>query len=140
MATALLLGVTVAATAASTFTSLKSNKEQKEAAKLSREKQRNETRRRKRAAIRNNIISRGVVENVAGQTGTQQSSGVAGGLGSLESQLGSNIGFSNTQSGLSDRIASHSQRAADYQGYGAIAGAVGNLSSRAFRAMGGLDG
>jgi hypothetical protein len=60
-------------------------------------------------------------------------SALAGGLGSLGSQLGSGLGFSSQMSGLSADIEKFQNRAATW-------GAVASMGGSLFQAGGGFDG
>jgi hypothetical protein len=68
----------------------------------------------------------------AGQAlGASGGSGVAGGISSLGSQLGSSLGFASQMSGLSKQIGMAQSRSA-------TAGALANLGSSVFQTVGGF--
>ena len=74
------------------------------AARLQRQQSELQNRRSQRQAFRESQIRRAQVLAGAGATGAQYGSGVAGGLGSLGSQLGETMGFSGQMSGLNNQI------------------------------------
>lgn len=85
---------------------------QKKAAEAQQKQQALATRRSRRQAIREAQIREGQTINIAGGINALQSSGTAGGLGSLGSQLASNFGFGTQMSGLSSLVNQGQQQAA----------------------------
>jgi hypothetical protein len=85
--------------------------------------------RSRRQAIREQQILRSQTMAAGQAVGATGSSGLAGGLGSLSSQLGAEQGFESTYSGLSRRVtrlnidaASLAGRAATFEGVANLAG------------------
>ena len=91
-------------------------KQQKETAKQAR-----------RSAVRSSIIARSQGTVGAQATGTQSSSGFLGGMSSLASQLGSNLGFGSMMSGLGENYTALSGLAAQQSAESAMFGAKANL-------------
>ena len=70
--------------------------------------------RSRKTAIREAMLLRGRTVNLAANSGAGiDSSGVKGGLGSLQSQLADTLGFSNQQSSVANEIFESSQREQD---------------------------
>lgn len=84
---------------------------QRKAARAQQQQQQLATRRSQRQAIRQYQIQRAQAMASAQGSGTMASSGVAGGVGGLSSQLGESLGFSTQMSGLSQDINSGMSRA-----------------------------
>lgn len=108
-------------------------KAQKKAAAASRRQQDLSTQRSNRQSIREAQLQRAQAVAAGASMGALGGSALAGGLGSLGSQLGSGLGFSSQMSGLSADIEKFQQRAATW---GAVAGMGGSL----FQLGGGFDG
>ncbi|RTL05366.1 hypothetical protein EKK58_08170 [Candidatus Dependentiae bacterium] len=106
---------------------------QRQAAKAARKQQELNTQRSNRQAIREAQLRRAEALAAASSMGALGGSAIAGGLGSLGSQLGSGLGFSSQMSSLSADIEKFQQKAAMW---GAVAGMGGSL----FQAGGGFDG
>lgn len=98
--------------------------QQRKAAKLSQQQEALASRRSRVQAIRAAQIQRAQAVASAQASGAMDSSGEKGGIGSLSSQLGAELGFSNQMSGLSAGISSAMGRA---QTGGAIANIGGSL-------------
>lgn len=127
------LGIGAAASVAGTYMSYKS---QKKAADLSEKQQALSARRSRRQAIRSAQLQRAQAMASAQGMGAMGSSGAMGGIGSLGSQLGSELGYSTQMSGLSAGITSAQQRA---QMWGGVAQLGGSLFSSARRNPGFFD-
>ena len=65
--------------------------------------QKQEVARQRRQAIRANIIRRSRARAQAQAAGVETSSGFAGAMGSLSSQLGTNLGYGSQMSGLGEQ-------------------------------------
>ena len=91
-------------------------KQQKETAKQAR-----------RSAVRSSIIARSQGTVGAQASGTQSSSGFLGGMSSLTSQLGSNLGFGSMMSGLGENYTALSGLAAQQSAESAMYSAKANL-------------
>ena len=108
-------------------------KAQKKAAAASKRQQDLSTQRSNRQSIREAQLQRAQAVAAGASMGALGGSALAGGLGSLGSQLGSGLGFSSQMSGLSADIEKFQQKAAMW---GAVAGMGGSL----FQLGGGFDG
>lgn len=111
---------------------------QKKASDAAREQQQIGSRRSRRQAIREAQIRRAQTLAVAGGAGGLTGSAVAGGIGSLGSQLASNFGYSSQMSGLSSLINMGQQQAGFGQGLQALGQQVQSIA--AFAAGGGFGG
>lgn len=108
-------------------------KQQKKAAAASKKQQDLNTSRSNRQSIREAQLRRAEAMAAASSMGAIGGSALAGGLGSLGSQLGSGLGFSSQMSSLSSDIEK-------YQGKAAMWGAVASMGGSLFQAGGGFDG
>lgn len=115
---------TVIGAVASVVGTVASVSQARKATKLQQEQQAVATRRSRRQAIREAQIVRAQTVASAQASGAMGSSAVAGGLGSLQSQLGEAMGFSTHMSGLSRDISAAQARS---QTWGAVAGLGGSL-------------
>ena len=97
---------------------------QKKAASAQREQQAVATRRSRRQAIREAQIRRAQSVSSAQASGTLNSSGAAGGIGSLSSQVGSEMGYSTQMSGLSAQISAGAAQASRGQAIAGLGGAA----------------
>ena len=97
---------------------------QKKAAQAQQQQQAVSTTRSRRQAIRASQIQRAQAIASAQGAGTLSSSGVAGGIGGLSSQLGSEMGFSTQMSGLSQLISSGLAQASRGQAIAGLGGAA----------------
>lgn len=121
MPAGVIAAIGAVATVAGTVRQVQLGKKQ---ANLQRDQQALATRKSRRQAIRQAQITRSqaIASSQAGGTGT--SSGNAGGIGSLTSQLGSELGFSSQMSGLSHQIGNLQSQISTA---GAITGLGGSL-------------
>lgn len=111
---------------------VKSARAAKDAGELQARQERVATQRSQRQAIREAQIRRAQTLASSQGFGALDSSGVAGGVSSLSSQLGSTLGFSTEMSGLSQRITKLRTKADTYS-------ALGNLGFTVFNAAGGFN-
>ena len=111
---------------------------QKKAADAAQKQQQITSRRSKRQAIREAQIRRAQTLAAAGGAGGLTGSAVAGGIGSLGSQLASNFGYSSQMSGLSSLINMGQQQAGFGKGLQALGQQVQSLAK--FAAGGGFGG
>lgn len=95
--------------------SLAAMSQQRKAAKLQEKQSELQNRRSQRQAFREAQIRRAqsTVSSVAG--GTSFSSGLAGGMSSLSSQLGETLGYSSQMSGLNKQISMAQQRGSFFE-------------------------
>lgn len=76
--------------------------------------------RTRRKQIRERRIKTAQALNFGGNTGSLESSGLAGGVASLNSQFASNSGFLSQQSGINSQIGAANQQFSDAQSLGNI--------------------
>ena len=124
--------VMAAAAVVGAVSSVRSANAQKKAGQASQRQQEVQSSASRRAAIREMQIKR--AQTLAGSqaAGVSGGSGIAGGLSSLSSQVGANLGYSSQMSGLSKEISMYNMQA---QTSGAIAGIAGTV----FQGLGGWD-
>ena len=127
----------IAATVAVVGT-VKAVKEQKKAASAQRaasEKQiamqQQQVARERRSAVRSAISRRSQMRAQAEAANVATSSGFLGGQTSLFSQLGANLGFGSTMSGLSQEYTRLTAQAADFSARGQMAQAVAGIGFQA---------
>jgi len=121
----------VAGAVASVAGTYKQYRNQKKVAALEGQRQAVSTRRSQRQAIRTAQIQRAQTIASAQGGGALESSGVNGGLGSLQSQLGTDLGFSTQMSGLGREIGTAQSKAAQGAGLAQLGGlAYGYGASR----------
>ena len=111
---------------------VKSYQAQKKAGQAAQKQQDVQSSASRRAAIREMQIKRAQTLASTLGAGVSGGSGVAGGLSSLSSQTGANLGYSSQLSGLSREISMYNMQS---QTYGAVAG----LAGTAFQGLGGWD-
>lgn len=97
---------------------------QKKAAKTAKKQQDLATQRSNRQSIREAQLARAQAIAASASMGALGGSALAGGLGSLGSQLGSGLGFSSQMSNLSSDIEKYQRRAAMW---GSVASMGGSL-------------
>lgn len=124
-----------ALSAYSAYASYESAQETKAAARAQQrsievqQKQADEQSFRQRvAAVREARLRRSSVEAQSAATGTMTSSGYAGAVASVQSQLGSNLSFLDTQQSLSRQASIFNIQAAGHQGNAAELGALSKVS------------
>ena len=83
--------------------------------------------RQRRSAIRSSILARSQMRAQAQALGTFDTSGFAGGLGSISSQLGANLGFGSMMSGLGEQYSQLSMAAVQKQGQAALYGSIADI-------------
>jgi len=106
---------------------------QRRAVRLQEQQQELSTRRSRRQAIRQAQIARSNAISAGANLGGLQGSSLQGGLSSLGSQVGAELGFSSQTSGLSKDISAAQRSAARW-------GAISQLGFGLFNAMGGFQG
>lgn len=129
--------ITAAASAASAVGQYTQGKKASEAQEKTRDTQQAQqelqARRERLKMIREQRIKAAQIEAVGANVGAGSSSGVAGGVSSTQSQLGSNIQNLNANMALSSQITGYQQDAANAQStsnlYGTIGGVAGNIFS-----------
>ena len=93
----------------------------------------------RRAQIREERVRRARIIQAGENTNTVGSSGEAGALGSLSTQLGSNLGFNAGAIQRANNMSIFNQQAANYQGAAQRNQAIGSLSMSIFSAAGGIN-
>lgn len=96
-----------------------------------------QARRQRLRIIREQRIKAAQIESMGANTGSLQSSGVAGGIGSTQSQAGSNINNLDQQMGLAKNITGYQQDAAKANQVSSIFGTIGGVSNQVFSDYGG---
>lgn len=124
--------VTAVAAVVGAVSSVRSANAQKKAGEAAQKQQEIQSSASRRAAIREMQIKRAQTVASAQAAGVVGGSGVSGGLSSLGSQVGANLGYSSQMSGLSKEISMYNMQA---QTSGAIAGVAGTV----FQGLGGWD-
>jgi hypothetical protein len=104
---------------------------QRRAAQTQATMQREQASRQRRSAIRQSIAARAQLQAAAQVRGLGETSALAGGLASISSQLGANLGFGTMMSGLGEQYTQLSARAAQQAGMGELGMAVGGLGFQA---------
>lgn len=104
---------------------IKQAKAQKKSSKKQAQQQRVATRRSRRQAIREGVIARSRALATAQGAGTINGSGVSGGVQSIGSRVGEQLGFSTQMSNLSREISTLDQKAI-------TAGTIANLGGQLF--------
>lgn len=105
---------------------------QREAAELDRKRMTLQNARERRDAIRASRLAFAQAQQNAENQGASASSASQGGLGSIQSQLSSNISFLDRFSTLSDMASQQLGRAQIYQQRASTAQAVSNLGMAVF--------
>ena len=81
----------------------------------------------RRRAIRQTIMERQLAVNIAASTGLEGGSAAAGGIASIGSQLGTNLGYGSLQSGLSNQYYQQTQRAQTLGGVSSLFTGLSNV-------------
>lgn len=116
--------ITAIAGAASVVGTFRSFNAQKEIAADQKKQQQLAVRKQRRQAIREAQFARAQTVASAEASGASDTSSVKGGLGSLGSQLGSELGFSSQMSAISNRISGNAAKANNAQGLASIGSSV----------------
>lgn len=118
--------------------------EEREARETQLKRDEEAARRSRRQEIRAERIRRAQIVNTSEQTGTSQTSGFSGALGSLSSQLNSSLGFSGQQSAFNRSISTSLQNATNFNFAASqkqdSAGFYGNLAGTSFNVFNSLGG
>jgi len=137
--------VTIIAGVASIAGGVAQAKEKKTAAKREKKARRvqaalgeAQAQRERRETVRQSRIQRAQILNQGEIGGVAGSSGVQGGVGSVQSQAASNIGFQQQQLAGQRTISDLSQGAADARSRGSTFGAIGGVANQAFEDRGGF--
>jgi hypothetical protein len=112
---------------------------QRQAAETQVRMQREEASRARRSAVRQSIIARSRSRAVAAAQRQLGSSGYLGGMSSLTSQLGANLGFGSMMSGLGSQYTSLTGQASYLGGLSQMYSARGSLGFTLAGAFSGLN-
>jgi hypothetical protein len=130
-ATATVAGAGIAAGVAGAgiqaYGAIQSARAQQQASAVQQRQARVQATRQRRQGIRQAILARGQALNVAAGTGQLGGSAVSGGLASVSSQLGSNLGYGTQMEGLSRDYFGLTQRAARMGSLAQIGGSISNI-------------
>ena len=133
----------VAGTVKSIESAKRSSQAAQQAAQTQVRIQQQQVATQRRQSIRRSIIARSQLRQRAQAAGLGGSSAVGGGIGSLSSQLGTNLGFGSMMSGLSGQYTSLTGQAnylqSQSQMFGQIAGMGFGLMNRAGQVGGFID-
>ena len=125
--TAVAAGAAVYGTAYGLSQQQKAISSQRQAAQTQATMQREQASRQRRSAIRQSIAARAQLQAAAQVKGLGETSALAGGLGSISSQLGANLGFSSMMSGLGEQYSQLSMAAVQQQGQAALYGSIADI-------------
>jgi hypothetical protein len=100
---------------------------QRSAAATQQRMQQQQATRQRRSAIRSSLVRRQQMLSQARALGAEGSSAIGGGISSLSSQLGANLGFGSMMSGLGQQYSSLTQQAADFTGQSQLFGQIGQI-------------
>lgn len=114
---------TIGGTAAAAYGTYKQYKGQKDAKKaqdraekIRANQMELESRRERRAAVRQSLIAQGQATNSAASQGASESSGIIGGISQEQNQAASNIGYINTKEGMGEQMFSANRQLSNAQG------------------------
>ena len=140
----MVIGAVVSAgsTLASMNEQKKAGKAQARATQTQIQMQKTKATRERRTAIRSNIAARARMRNQAELTGVSGSSGAEGGVSSVSSQGGANLGFGSQMSGLGQQFTAFSGQAAQATSKAAMFDGLASLGGSVFSfgKAGGFDG
>lgn len=133
------------ALAVTTYSTVKGVKESKKAARAQKKQYAIEQKksdikasRARYAAIRQSRIAQAQATQTATVSGVAGSSGLAGGVGSAQTQLAGSVGTSLALQGMSQQQSIFAQQGADAQSNQAMWGAIGGVAGSIFSAGGGF--
>lgn len=131
-------GAAVVGTIGSMDNASKQQASQQQAATYQRSMDNNRAARERVQAIRSARLSAGQATQAGANQGVSSSSASLGGVGSIVSQLDSNLSFLDTQSKLSDQASEAIGRASRYGAASAVWGSVAHLGMTVFDSAGGV--
>lgn len=115
------------------YSGSKQRSAQKKRQRLLEQKQRADTRRARRQALREARIARGSVVNQGANSGVLGSSGALGAVASINSQAGSNFGYLSQTQNINAGIGAANQSAISAQGFASIGSGLTRLGSMGIR-------
>ena len=107
--------------------------------RLERQRQDAQERRRRRQTLRERAIAVGRIQNATSQTGARDSSAQTGGIGSVNAQNGSNLGFISQIGGVNRGVSAAQQDQANASSLGAFGSSLSSVGGTVFNAAGGFD-
>ena len=132
--TTIALAATATAAVVGTVATVKAVKQQKAAAAAQRSAadkqiamQQQQVARERRSAVRSAVVNRAAMRAQAEAANVATSSGFLGGQTSVFSQLGANLGFGSTMSGLSQEYTKLTADAADFGAKAQMSQAIAGL-------------
>jgi hypothetical protein len=131
-------GAAVVGTVASIKNQNKAAKAQQEQFKYQRQMDNYRAARERVQAIRAARLSYGASQQAAVNQGAETTSGSLGALGSIQSQLNSNLSFLDTNNRLSDQATEAAGRAAKFGAAAQVWGSVANFGMQVYNASGGF--
>lgn len=134
-----MMAISAIGTGVSIAQQSKAAEAQKEAAQQENNLASLENRKARIKAVREARIARAQTIAQGEASGALGSSGVAGGTSSIQSQLGSNIGFANQREAFSQNIAGLQNKAISAQNKANTFGTIGQFAGTVFNQMGGFD-
>src|ERR1043165_1759524 len=124
--------IAIGSTALSISAANKQRKAQQKQFAYERQIQQNRSARERIQAVRAARLATANITQAAESRGAATSSGFLGGLGSIQSQLNTNLSFLDSQQRLSDAASIQAGRAANFAAQSAIWGGVANVSKEVF--------
>lgn len=131
----ILLGAVVAGSAGSIYSSNQARKASKEAARAEQRRAEVQNVRNVRQAIREARLAQGSLVAQGANAGTIGSTGVAGGLSSVSSQLGSNLNYLSSIAEENTNIFNASLKSAQYQANAQIFGTISSAAGSVYTGM-----
>lgn len=134
----------LAVAAVGTYASIKNQnkalREQKKANKFERQRGELQSARQKTQAIREARVAQADVQQAAENQGAANTSVSQGGVGSIISQMNSNLSFLDQYGFMSDQASKHLGNAQAAQGRGSMWGQVADFGASAYSMSGGIPG
>jgi len=134
-----MMAISAIAAGASIRQQSKAAEAQKEAAQQENNLASLENRKARIKAVREARMARAQTIAQGEASGALGSSGIAGGTSSIQSQLGSNIGFANQREAFSQNITGLQNKAITASNRANTFGAISKITGTAFNQMGGFD-
>lgn len=131
----ILLGAAVAGTAGSIYSTNEARKASKESARAEQRRAEVQNVRNVRQAIREARLTQGSLVAQGANSGTIGSTGVAGGLSSVSSQLGSNLNYLSQIAEENTNIFNASLKASQYQANAQIFGTISSAAAAGYQGM-----
>jgi len=131
--TTTVLAVTaVAGTAYSINQQQKAASAQKQAAQVAQQQQRQQASQQRRQSVRAMVSQRSRMRAQAQSLGVSGGSAALGGMSSLSSQFGANLGYGSMMSGLSQQYSGFTGQAAQFGAQAQLGAGISGLSSQLY--------